>query len=140
MSNEPRSAHETLAQRKERLIMQCRAYRAAVHHSRSEMRSRLGLQSIAKAAAGLVGLRAGSSMLANVTGMLSAKGGGLPLGKVKALLPIVTGAYSLLSRRSLLRPALRGAMVLGGLGAAFCLYRRQAKKSRHDHAAHHEHL
>jgi len=142
MSTEPRSAHETLAQRKERLVMQCRAYRAAVHHSRSEMRSRIGLQSIMKAATGLVGLRAGSSMLSNVTSMLAAKGGagGLSFAKVKTLLPVITGAYSLLSRRSLLKPALRGALVLGGLGAAVCLYRRQAKKSRHDHAAHHEHL
>jgi len=140
MSIVPRSAHETLAQRKERLILQCRAYRAAVHHSRADMRSRTGLQSIARAAAGLIGLRAGSSMLANVAGMLDAKGGGLSLGKLRRALPVVTGAYSLLSSRSLLKPVLRGALILGGIGAAVCLYRRQTKKSRHDHAAHHEHL
>jgi hypothetical protein len=140
MSTEPRSAHETLAQRKERLVLQCRAYRAAVHHSRGEVRSRVGLQSLARSAAGLVGLRAGSSMLSNFSGLLDSRGGGLSLGKLQKLMPVVAGAYSLLSRRSLLKPVLRGALIVGGAGVAAYLYRRQSKKSKHDHAAHHEHL
>jgi hypothetical protein len=139
MSTEPRSAHETLAQRKERLMLQCRAYRAAVHHSRGEVRSRLGLQSIVKAAAGLVGLRAGSSALSSFSGLLDLKGGGLSLGKLQKLLPVVAGAYSLLGKRSLLKPVLRGVLIVGGAGVAAYLYRR-SKKCRHDHAAHHEHL
>lgn len=139
MKTEPRSAHETLAQRKERLILQCRAYRAAVHHSRSEMRSHFGLQSIAKAAVGLVGLRTGSAALSSISGLLDMKGG-LSFGRLQRLLPVLAGAYSLLRKRSLLTPVVRGALIVGGAGAAAYLYRKQSKKSRHDHAAHHEHL
>jgi hypothetical protein len=36
---------------------------------------------------------------------------------------------------------LRGALIVGGAGAAAYFYaHRKSSKSRHDHAAHHEHL
>ncbi|HTH44281.1 MAG TPA: hypothetical protein VL528_04290 [Oxalicibacterium sp.] len=137
MSTEPRSAHENLAQRKERLMLQCRAYRAAVHHSRAEVRSHLGMQAIGKAALGLVGLRAGSAALSNFSGVLDLKNG----VSFSKLLPVLAGGYSLLRRRSFLKPLLRGALIVGGAGAAAYFYaHRKSSKSRHDHAAHHEHL
>ncbi|HWT71083.1 MAG TPA: hypothetical protein VN361_02740 [Oxalicibacterium sp.] len=140
MKTEPRSAHETLVQRKERLKLQCRAYRAAVHHARSEVRSHLGIQAIAKTALGLVGLRAGSAALSNFSGILDLKNG-VSLGKLQKLLPVLAGGYSLLRRRSLLRPVLRGALFAGGAGAAAYLYARsKSAKRQHDRAVHHEHL
>jgi hypothetical protein len=140
MKTEPRSAHETLAQRKERLVLQCRAYRAAVHHSRAEVRSHLGIQTIAKTALGLVGLRAGSAALSNFSGILDLKNG-VSLGKLQKLLPVLAGGYSLLRKGSLLKPLLRGALIVGGAGTAAYFYARsKSAKSRHDRAAHHEHL
>lgn len=140
MKTEPRSAHETLAQRKERLMLQCRAYRAAVHHSRAEVRSHLGIQAIAKAALGVAGLRAGSAALSNFSGFLDLKNG-VSFSKLQKLLPVLAGGYSLLRRRALLKPILRGALIVGGAGAAAYLYARsKSAKSRHDRATHHEHL
>jgi hypothetical protein len=149
MTTEPRSAHETLIQRKERLVMQCRAYRAAVHHGRQEVRSRLGLRALVKTAAGLVGLRAGSAAFSNLSNLSSLSHlsnlfdlkNGLSLDKLQKMLPVLAGAYSLLAKRSLLRPVLRGALFIGAAGAAAYLYKhKKSAGHKHDHAAHHEHL
>lgn len=150
MTTPPRSAHETLAQRKERLVMQCRAYRAAVDHSRQEIRSKMGIQSIIKSAAGMVGLGAGSAALSSRLGLsrfshlssLADLKGGLSVGKLQKLLPLVAAGYSLLARRSLLRPVLRGLLLAGAAGTAAYVYSRAKSRQRHghDHAAHHERL
>lgn len=134
------TAHETLAQRKERLMLQCSAYRVAVAHSKSTVRSRMSIQSMAKTAAGLVGLRAaaGSSAFSNLSGLLDMKN--LSSANIRKMLPLIVSGYSLLARRSLIKPLLRGAAIVGGAGAAAYLYSRQKSRKKHRHIALHEHL
>jgi hypothetical protein len=130
---------ETLAQHKERLLLQCRAYRVAIGQSRRTVRAHLGADVIAKTAVGLVSSRA-QSALANFSDLFDFRN--LSGAKLQRLLPLVVSGVSLLSRRSLLKPVLRGAAVVGAAGAGLYFYsRRKAKKETDErHGMHHEHL
>jgi hypothetical protein len=135
---EHHTSHETLAQRKERLQLQCRAYRAAVGHSRKVVREKLSTRAIATTAFGLLGVRA-QSAFGNVTELFDMKQ--MSAAKLQRLLPILASGYSLLSRRSLLKPILRGALIVGTAGAAAYFYsRKKAAKKTHEHVALHERL
>jgi hypothetical protein len=137
---------ETLAQRKQRLQQQCQAYRAGIGQSRNVVRNNLGVESIAKTALGLFSQRAQSALhqatdLFDLTHLSGAK--------LKSVLPVLVSAYSLLSRRAVLKPVLRGALVVGVAGAAVYLYarRKSPQKTQHpaptsapEHVALHEHL
>ena len=102
--------HESSAQRKERLLQQCKAYRAAIGQARVVVRDNLGADGIAKTALGLVSTRA-QSAFTNFADMLDFKH--ISSDKLRRLLPLVVSGVSLLTRRSVLRPILRGALVLG---------------------------
>lgn len=127
---------ESLAEQKEKLLLQCRAYRSAVGRSRKVVRSHLGADEIARTAIGLVSARA-QTALANVSDFLDLKN--MSGAKLQRLLPLLVSGVSLLSRRSLLKPVLRGAAVIGTAAAA--VYFLSRKKSKNDkHVALHEHL
>lgn len=130
---------ETPAQQKERLVLQCRAYRIAIGQSRKTVRAHLGADAIAKTAVGLVSARA-QSALANFSDLLDFRN--LSGVKLQRLLPLVISGASLLSRRALWKPVLRGAAVVGAAGAGLYFYsRRKAKKAADErHGVHHEHL
>lgn len=133
---DPKDRQETPAEQKERLIMQCRAYRIAVRNARSSVRANLNPQSIAKTAVGMVSTRA-QSALANFSDLLDFRN--ISGAKLQRLLPLVVSGVSLLSRRSLWKPVLRGAAVVGAAGASLYFFsRRKSKKQLH--VARHEHL
>jgi len=124
---EPLSAHETLEQRKQRLILQCRAYRLAIDHSKEGVRSRLGVQAIAKTAAGLAGLGAGSA-LANLTNLFHPQN--LSSGRLQKLLPVLATGYSLLKRSSLPHIRWRRVLLLGAAGTAAGFYVREKMRQK----------
>lgn len=135
---EHHTSHETLAQRKERLKLQCRAYRAAAGHSRKLVHEKLSARAIATTAVGLLGVRA-QTAFGNVASLFDRKQ--ISAGNLRKMLPLLASGYSLLSRRSLLKPILRGALVVGTAGAAVYFYsRRKAAKKAHEHVAIHERL
>jgi hypothetical protein len=140
MSETPKSMqqHETLAQRKERLLLQCRAYRAAVGHSKQVVRDKLSTRAIATAAVGIAGVRA-QSAVGNFVDLLDFKN--ISAVKLQRLLPLLASGYSLLARRSLLKPVFRGAAVVGAAGALVYFFtRKKSATARHEHATRHEHL
>lgn len=133
--NDPKNRTETLAEQKERLILQCRAYRIAVGNARHAVREQLGPDAIAKTAVGMVSARA-QSALANFSDLFDLRT--LSGAKLQKLLPLVVSGVSLISRRALWRPVLRGAAVVGAAGAGLYFYSRRKKKPAH--VARHEHL
>jgi len=140
MSDIPTSMqqHETLAQRKERLLLQCRAYRAALGHSKQVVRDKFSPRAIATAAVGVAGVRA-QSAVGHFADLLDFKN--ISAAKLQRVLPLLASGYSLLSRRSLLKPALRGAVVISAVGAlAYFFTRKKSATARHEHATRHEHL
>tara|TARA_R110001599_G_scaffold64023_5_gene179707 strand:+ start:8730 stop:9167 length:438 start_codon:yes stop_codon:yes gene_type:complete len=119
---------ETLAQRKTRLQQECLDYRSGIAYSRRVIRSNLGVESIAKSAVGIVGMRA-QSALGRVTDLFDLKH--LDTDKIRRALPVIISTYSLLSRRALLRPILRGAAVVGIAGTGLYWYsRRKAQQKK----------
>jgi hypothetical protein len=125
---------ESLAEQKEKLLLQCRAYRSAIGRSRKVVRAHLGIDEIARTAVGLVSSRA-QNALANVSDFLDLKN--MSGAKLQRLLPLVVSGVSLLSRRAVLKPVLRGAAVVGTVAAAvYFLSRKKGRK----HVAKHEHL
>lgn len=131
------AAHETLAQRKERLLLQCHAYRAAVGHSRQVLRNKFTTQAIAATAVGMVGLQA-QSTFAGIADLFDLKH--MSTDKLKKLLPLLASGYSLLSSRALLKPVLRGAVIVGTAGAAVYFLSRKKTRKAHEHVALHERL
>lgn len=129
---------ETLAQHKERLRQQCRSYRAGIGHSRNVVRDNLGMESVARTAIGLLNQRA-QSVFANVSDLFDLKH--ISGAKLQRLLPLLVSGYSLLSRRVLLKPILRGALIVGVAGTVIYLYSRgKSAEKKHVHVALHEHL
>lgn len=129
---------ESPAQHKERLLLQCRAYRAGIGYSRKVVRAHLGADEIAKTAIGMVSVRA-QSALANFSDLLDFKN--FSGAKLQRLLPLVVSGVSLLSRRSLLKPVLRGALVVGSTAAAlYFVSRKKSKRTTGEHIALKEHL
>jgi hypothetical protein len=140
MTNQQQSAPEpveTPEQQKERLLLQCQAYRAGIGLSRKIVRANLGADAIARTAVGMVSMRAQSAM-ANFSDLLDFKNfSGVKLQRV---LPLVISGVSLLSRRSLWKPVLRGAAVVGAAGAGLYFYSRRKTGKKERHVARHEHL
>ena len=129
---------ETSEQRKERLRLQCRAYRAGIGRARNTVRAHLGADEIAKTAIGLISARA-QSALANFSDLLDFRS--MSGAKLQRLLPLVVSGVSLLARRSLWRPILKGAAVAGTAAATVYFFsRKKTKKSDGEHIALHEHL
>lgn len=127
---------ESAAQRKQRLLEQCKAYRVAIGEARDVMRENLGADAIAKTAIGLVSVRA-QSALSNFADLFDLKS--MSGEKLRRLIPLAVSGFSLLTRRSVLRPILRGALVVGSAGTALYFLSKK-KKSGSKHVALHEHL
>lgn len=131
--------HESSAQRKERLLQQCKAYRVAIGQARTVVRDNLGADGIAKTAIGLVSARA-QSAFSNFSDLLDLNS--ISGDKLRRLLPLVVSGVSLLTRRSVLRPILRGALLVGSAGTALYFFSRKKKTDtpQHEHVALREHL
>lgn len=115
---------ETLAQQKERLRLQCRAYRTGIGQSRQVLRSRLRRDALAGTALSLVSARA-QSALGSVSELINTGNlGGIKLQKV---LPLVVSGVSLLSRKSVLKPVVRGLTLVSAVGAGLYFFARKKK-------------
>lgn len=128
---------ETAAQRKARLVQQCREYRAGIGRSRTIVRSHLGVDGLAKTAVGLVSSRAQSALI-NFSDMFDLKS--ISGAKLQRMLPLLVSGVSLLTRRSLWKPMLRGAVAVGTVAATVYFFSRKEKKAKTEHVALHEHL
>src|SRR4051812_14053921 len=110
----------SLAQRKEKLIAQGAAFRAQVIHSKDGVQASLRPESLAKQAidhvmtTAMAALRNGSA----------ARMAGIDL---PTLLPLVTAAWSALSKRSLPKPVIRAAVILAAAGAVGMLVLKMKK-------------
>lgn len=129
---------ESLAQHKERLLLQCSIYRAGIGRSRKIVRAHLNTDDIAKTAVAMISARA-QLALANFSDSFDLKN--ISGAKLQRLLPLLISGVSLLSRRSLLMPMLRGASIAGiGVAAIYFLARKKTAKADGEHVALHEHL
>lgn len=116
---------ETLAQQKERLRQQCRAYRSGIGQSSQVVRSQLGGEALAKMALRLVSARA-QSALATLSDLLHVVN--LSGIKLEKLLPIVLSGISLLLRGSVLKPMVRGLTLVSAVGAGLYFFTRKKKR------------
>lgn len=136
MTTHHQEPEESFAERKQRLLAQCKAYRIAIGEARDVVHANLGADALAKTAIGLVSVRA-QSAFASVSDMFDLKS--LTGEKLRRLLPLVVSGVSLLTKRSVLRPLLRGALVVGSAGTALYFLSKK-KKASSKHVALHEHL
>jgi hypothetical protein len=111
--------------RKRKLIAEGRVWRAEVLHSKEVVREGLRPDSMAR--------RVLSQVAVMGVAALRAKGGigrlpGINLGTVLPL--VVSGVTALAKRKTLLKPALRGAAIAGAVAAAAAfLFRRRKKRA-----------
>lgn len=115
------------ADRKRQLIAEGRIWRAEVLHSKEVVREGLRPDSMARRVLGQVAV-AGLAAL-------RAKGGiaGLPGINLGTILPlVVSGVSALAKRKTLVRPALRGAAIAGAAAAVAAFLFRRGKKPAGD--------
>ncbi|HEV2609343.1 MAG TPA: hypothetical protein VGU61_03670 [Noviherbaspirillum sp.] len=99
-----------IADRKEQLIAQGRTFRARVAQSKQALQQGLRPQALAKGAIGHVA--------PVVLGMVASRGlSGAKGLNLQQTLPLLADTYSALSRRGLIKPALRIAGIAGIVGA-----------------------
>ncbi|MEC5215291.1 hypothetical protein RCH09_000221 [Actimicrobium sp. GrIS 1.19] len=107
----------TLAERKEKLIREGAAYRAAVRGARDMFNKNLRTEALAR------------GLIAHLTGNAYAVIGNLLGGKrgnLQTLLPLVVSGVSLMLKARLLLPMWRSVGVIGAVGAgAWLLFRRK---------------
>ena len=111
------------ADRKRQLIAEGRIWRAEVLHSKEVVREGLRPDSMARRVLGQVAIAGLAALRAK---------GGIGLGSINlaTVLPIVLSGVSALARnKSLVKPALRGAVIAGAVAAAarFLFRRRKAE-------------
>lgn len=121
----------TFEQRKKTLIAEAAACRHEIGVSRNIIRANLQLERLAKNTVSHL-TTAAYSAVDNVFNMNAIRGGSL--GK---LLPVAASVYSIVSRRRLIVPILRGAGVVVGVVAALIYFSRRKKAQkramRNDH-------
>jgi hypothetical protein len=112
------------AQRKSALIAQGAAYRGAIVDARAAVRSGLNADTLAAGAVQQIALH-GTSLISTLLSLNS-----LRKGDLRAAIPLITAGVSLLSRRGVGGPAVRGAAALAAAGVAayFFIRKRRARK------------
>ena len=106
---------DLLVHRKAHLVAQGAAYRFEIKAAAKSVTDDLHLGQLIKSALGHVAVAAYAAFKSRTEGSGA---------KLKTLLPLVIGGVSALSRRSLLKPALRVALLLG-VGAAAWLVKNK---------------
>lgn len=114
----------TVEQRKKLLIAHGSTCRQQLDHSLDIVRENLHLDRIAKA----VVTHATASAYRSVENVLHM--GSLNSTTIRRFLPFVTAAYSIVARRRLVVPVLRGAAVAAGVSAGAYFYYRHKKRMR----------
>lgn len=121
--NLPDTILSPLAQRKKVLLAQGALYRAGVNESRAVVRENLHPGVMAKSAVNHLAATA-SAAFDNIFRLKNFNAGNLQI-----LLPLLTSGFSLLSRRGLIRPILRGAVVVATMGtASYFLFRKHTPR------------
>lgn len=114
--------------RKRKLIAEGRVWRAEVLHSKEAVREGLRPDSMAHRVLGQVAV-AGLAVLRAKSGA----GLGLPGINLGTILPlVVSGVSALAKRKTLVRPALRGAAIAGAAAAVAAFLFRRGKKPAGD--------
>lgn len=108
MNRKNLEAYISLAERKRKLLADGASYRSGMMFSRDRIKESLNAESLARLAISHLA----TSAYSRFENLFSMKGLNL-----QTLIPLVTGGISLLSKRSLLKPVVRGATVVGALAA-----------------------
>ena len=116
---EPES-HASLAQRKEKLVREGVSYRSAISDAQGVIKDSLRAESLARSA------------IAHITTAAYAafkSGAGLKGANLQTLVPLLVGGVSALSKKALLKPIVRGALILGALGTilTFVVKKKKAR-------------
>jgi hypothetical protein len=135
-NHDHRNDPASLAERKRQLIAQGAAFRARVMQSKENARAGLRPDVLAKGAVGLAfpamlamfKRKSGAPHAAHATAA-SSPGAGLDL---RTILPLVITAATALSKKRLPKPVLRGALLLGAVGAvaALVVHMKNARTAR----------
>lgn len=128
MVNEDQSRHESLLERKKRLIATGAMHRAEINRSKQAIRAGLRPEALAK---GLLD-RVKKTTANAVTGRTGLESSSAPLrgNGLVALLPIIANSMSVLSQKRITKPAI-GAFALSAAGAiASLVLKRRAGKNK----------
>jgi hypothetical protein len=107
MTQQLEPPQESVADQKKRLLAQCAAYRSGIGQARSVVQANLGAETLAKTAFTQL-THSAQAAFSNFSPLLQLKN--LTGANVQALLPLVVSGVSLLARRSLIKPILRGSV------------------------------
>ena len=114
----------SFAERKKLLLAEGLRYRVAIIESRRVVQANTRADMLARNAVDHV-TAAAYGAFNNIFSL-----SGLRTGGLQKLLPLVITGYTALSRRSLLKPVLRGSLVVAGLGAiAVLVFRNKRAKA-----------
>jgi len=108
----------TTAQRKQRLIQEGAAYRARLINATDEIKDGLHPGLLFR---GVIG-----HVISAASGVLKGQTSGGKLG-LSALVPLVMSGATVLARKSLLKPVIGGAIILGTIAAAARFIRNKSK-------------
>ncbi len=118
------AAHPTYEQRKKALIAEGAMRRREIDHAQDIVRANLHADVIAKNAVSHF-TTAAYAAVDNIFSWNSLRNGNL-----QTLLPFAASAYSLVTKRRLVVPILRGAVVVSAIGGAVYLLARKKKAPR----------
>lgn len=118
MSNQAQGKLDSLEQRKAQLVAQGAAYRAGISAAQHAVKADLSVDELAKSALSHVASAAYAAFKSRT---------GIAGVNLQTLLPLVIGGVSALSKRSLLRPVMRAALVLGAVATAVAVVAKKRK-------------
>lgn len=122
--NPQRTTLSLLAQRKKMLIAQGASYRSAINESKVSVRENLHADVLAKSAVNHIAATA-SAAFDEVFRLKN-----FNLGNLQIVLPVLLSGFSLLSRKGLVRPLLRGTAVAAVIGTmGYFLFKKKAPRS-----------
>ena len=126
MSNESENRSPvSLAKRKERLLREGAAYRAAIQQARTVVSHNMHADVLARSVVAQVK----SNVYATLGNLVQLKGSNL-----QKLLPVALTALSLARKTKLLFPLLRAGVVLGAIGVGVSLVARRKRRKQIDAA------
>ena len=113
----------SLAQRKERLLREGAAYRAAIQRARTVVSHNLHAEVLARSVAAQIK----SNLFATLGGLVRLKGSNL-----QQLLPVALTAISFATKARLVLPLLRAGVVLGAIGVGISFIARRKRRRQTD--------
>jgi hypothetical protein len=121
MTNHAHHQPDALAQHKAQLVAQGAAYRSSIRAAQHAIRADLSVNELTRSVLSHVASTAYAAFKSRT---------GIAGVNLQTLLPLVIGGVSALSRRSLLKPVLRVALLLGAAAAALALVAKKKKANQ----------